>query len=58
MIDWQNSWNTSEKGRDAYAIIRKVDCDYNKQVLVNFLASHNSFPHFPHKINKKTGPTC
>lgn len=58
--DWQNDWKRSEKGRDTYMILNKVNteflvCNY---VVQFFVSGHGSFPTFLHKIGKRRSNKC
>lgn len=60
LVEWQNYWKNSKKGRETYDIIKKVDTKYvcAKQVIQYFITSHGSFPVFLHKIGKRGNPNC
>ena len=58
--DWQEHWDNSEKGRDTYKIIKKINRNYlcKNQVSLYFLTGHGSFPSYLFKINKKDDDLC
>lgn len=58
--DWQTHWNTSEKGRDTYGIIKKVKTDFVCQNLITqyYASGHGSFPSYLHKIGKRSDDNC
>ena len=58
--EWQLSWENSDKGRNTFEIINKVDKNYlcKNQVVTYFLTGHGSFPSFLYKIKKKETDCC
>lgn len=58
--EWQNYWKYTEKGRDTYMILKKVDNDFlcASQVVQYFLTGHGSFPTFLKKIGKRSSDKC
>lgn len=60
ITDWQSDWQVSDKGRDTYSVINKVDTEYicTDQVIQYFISGHGSFPEFLYDIKKKSSPNC
>lgn len=58
--EWQSYWNKSTKGRDTFAIIRRVSLDYlcDSQISVYYITAHGSFPSFLHKIGRRENDRC
>lgn len=60
LAEWQRDWNNSDKGRDTYTVLNKVNRDF---VCFNFVAhyfitGHGSFPAYLHSIKKAPSPLC
>lgn len=60
LLDWQHSWTHSNKGRDTYDILNKINPDFIAPSIVipNYLSGHGSFPTFLYKIKKRPTKLC
>lgn len=60
LTDWQEYWSTSDKGRDTYEVLNKVDVDFvcTHRLIIYFISGHGSFPSFLYKIGKLNSDRC
>lgn len=57
---WQRSWTTSDKGRDTYNILHRVNSDFicGGRLISYFLSGHGSFPVYLKKIGRMQTDNC
>lgn len=58
--DWQTRWQVTDKGRDTYQILNKVDLTFisPNRIFTYFASGHGSFPAYLFKIGKRNTDKC